>query len=358
MAVPAKSFSPGVWPVVGHGWAVQLLQQSIELSTNPATGRGLSHAYLFLGPPQVGKATLAHAFAQALLCEAASGRPCGACRACALVQRGVHPDLRFFYPLDKDGQRDRLNGELRAEQAADLIREVALHPNTGRYRIFVLYDMHRANASFANRILKTLEEPASHAILLLTAWDRASLLPTLVSRCQVFELRPLELSTVEQALQEGWGAPPEQAQVAARLANGRLGWAVGQIEHPDRWAQRLERLTTLWRLMAADRLERLQFAEAQAAQRNSQQLFGLLETWTSWWRDILLAQAGCLDSCSNGDQRAELERQAQQLERRAASDFLATLRRSERYLHHTVNTRLTLDVLLLKLPACASQPSS
>jgi DNA polymerase-3 subunit delta' len=247
---------------------------------------------------------------------------------------------------------------LRAEQAADLIREVALHPSAGRYRVFLLHDMHRANASFANRILKTLEEPAEHAVLLLTAWDRASLLPTLVSRCQVFELRPLELTAVERALQDGWGAAPEQAQVVARLANGRLGWAVGQIEHPERWAQRIEQLATLWRLMAAGRLERLAFAEAQAAQRNSPQLFGLLETWTSWWRDVLLAQAGCLDSCSNADQRAELERQARLVERRAVSEFLATLRRSERYLHHTVNTRLALDVLLLKLPTCTGHPSS
>ncbi len=123
---------------------------------------------------------------------------------------------------------DRFDGELRAEQAVALIRDAMLRPVEGRYRIFLLQDIHTANASFANKILKTLEEPPSHTILLLTATDRQSVLPTIVSRCQVLELRPLDRLAVVDALQAGWAVDGEQAALLARLSNGRLGWAVEQ----------------------------------------------------------------------------------------------------------------------------------
>jgi DNA polymerase-3 subunit delta' len=102
--------------------------------------------------------------------------------------------------------------------------------------------------------------------------------------------------------------------------------------------------------MAAGPLERLEFAESLAGDRNSRQLFGLIEMWTSWWRDVLLVQVNCADACSNIDHQAELERQARLLDPERVRRFVHTLQRIERYLHHTVNTRLALDVLMLDLP--------
>ncbi len=106
----------------------------------------------------------------------------------------------------------------------------------------------------------------------------------------------------------------------------------------------------MWRLAAASRVERLDFANAAAAQRENQQLFAMLEAWGTWWRDVFLAQNGCLDAISNVDQRAEIDRQAGALPEASVRRFLDTLQRVERYLHHTVNTRLAMDVLLLELP--------
>lgn len=345
----------GQWAVVGHTWAIQLLQKAASSTPRSAGDRsGPNHAYLFLGAPQIGKTTLAKAFARALLCEADDGRPCGQCRSCQLLARDSHPDFRVLQPTDKEGAVDRLNGELRVERAADLIREAALRPNEGRWRIFLLQDIHTANLSFANKILKTLEEPPVQSILLLTALDRSSILPTVASRCQVLELRPLDTGTVEQALGTRWQASAEQAALLARLSSGRLGWAVDQLRDPERSRQRIDQLQTLWRLMAADRIERLAFAETLAANRNSRQLFGLLEVWTGWWRDLLLAQADCPDACNNVDQDAELQRQAHLLDRTMVREFMHTLQRIEGYLHHTVNTRLALDVLVLHLPVLKS----
>lgn len=342
------------WPVYGHARAVALLQRSLQppqLGTAPSKPH---HASLFLGPRQVGKSTLARIFAQAILCSDPLHRPCGVCRSCQLMQRGSHPDFRLLQPVDRGGAVDRLNGILRVEQAAELIHDAALRAVEGRYKVFLIQDFHNANDAFANKLLKTLEEPPEHVILCLTAIDRSQLLPTISSRCQLIELRPLTPAVIAHALVTTWQAAPEQANLLARLANGRLGWAVQQLAEPAGQQERLTQLQTLCQMLAANRIARLALAEQLAANRDSQQLFGLLEVWLSWWRDLLLAQAGCADECTNIDQLDEISRQAQRVSMKEIQAYLARLSRIEGYLHHTVNTRLALDVLLLQMPRIAA----
>jgi DNA polymerase III subunit delta' len=345
------------WPLYGHNAAVDWLQRSLESGgQRGSAGRGPHQSVLLLGPRQVGKSTLGRAYAHAILCTAAGKRPCGECRACRLLSKGSHPDFRLLQPLDKAGVIDRLNGTLRAEQAAELIHDAALRPVEGQYKVFLLQDFHQANAAFANKLLKTLEEPPPHVVLCLTATDRSLVLPTILSRCQILELRPLAPALIAQALREGWQALPDQAELLARLANGRLGWAVQQYQRPEGQEERLAQLHLLWRLLAADRIERLAQAEQLAANRNSLQLFGLLETWLTWWRDLLLVQSGCADQCANVDQQEMLERQQSLISLAEVQRYLAVLRRIEGWLHHTVNTRLALDVLLLRLPRAELKP--
>lgn len=344
------------WSVIGHGWAVHLLGRAVGLSSEETADSprrpmaGPRHAYLLLGPPQVGKTTLARAFAQALLCTHPTTRPCGQCRSCRLMARGSHPDFRLVAPVDRAGDVDRANGILRVEQATEIIREAALSPMEGTYKFFLVQDMHRANDSFSNKLLKTLEEPAPQVVLCLTAHDRTALLSTIVSRCQILELRPLDSETIERGLIEKWQAEREQAVLLARLANGRLGWAVTQLQDSAGWQQRREQLQQLWQLSKAGRVERLAFASKLAANRNDQHLFSLLALWVNWWRDVMLAQAGSMTACSNVDFQTEIESQARAFSSLDVRQYLHTLARIESYLHHTVNTGLALDVLLLQLP--------
>ena len=331
-------------PVVGHQWAVQLLQNGIRHDR-------LRHAYLFVGTAQLGKSTLARSFAQSLLCkEAVDGRACANCRACRLMQSGSHPDFMLLPPTDREGQPDRENGLHRAEQAADIVRQAMLHPMEGRYKVFLIQDAHRAHVSFANKLLKTLEEPPPHVVLCLTALDRSALLPTIVSRCQVLALRPLGAQAMEDALQARWGASAQQAALLARLANGCLGWAVEQLDQAEPLAERGERLAELQELSRSSRVARLAFAQKLTAARNQTRLFTLLGLWTSWWRDVMLAQSGCLEQCANIDLLDTLADAAGAFRPVDVQAYLRTLSRIEGYLRHTVNTGLALDVLLLQMP--------
>ena len=340
-----EEMNQAAWPVVGHHWAVELLHPLVQ-----AGGPGPRHAYLLLGPPQIGKSTLARAFGAALLCPSSGPRPCGHCHSCQLTAKEGHPDFRLIQPTDREGRVDRANGILRVEAAEAIVHEAMLRPVEGSYKFILIQDMHRANDSFANKLLKTLEEPPAHVVLCLTAHDRTGLLPTIVSRCQLLELRPVAADLIARTLEDRGVADASEAQLLARLSNGRLGWAIAQLEGKQSRRQREEDLRSLWRLTRASRVERLAFGQSLSGKRENERLFGLLALWTGWWRDVMLAQAGCLDSCHNIDHQAEIQRDAQACASTDVQAFLYTLSQIEGYLRHTVNTALALDVLLLQLP--------
>jgi DNA polymerase-3 subunit delta' len=315
------------WPVIGHEWAVDLLARAVS------SGRP-SHAYLLSGPAQSGKVTLARAFAQALLCEVPGAQPCGQCRACQRIALGRYPDVQTI-----SAERNTIQ----IEQVRSLQRDAALSPLEAPYRVFILREIERATPAAANALLKTLEEPPGHVILVLSCVRRDLVLPTIVSRCQLLGLRPLPIPQVEAALTAHWQVPADRARLLARLSAGRLGWAVRVHKDPD-----LRRLDDLVTLTGQQAIGRLAYSEALGRQPESiEQTLGL---WATWWRDLLLVQRGLPEAVINLDRREQIEAQAlrflpAQIDR-ALADVIHTLQR----IRANVNARLALDVLALRLP--------
>ncbi|MDX1614208.1 MAG: DNA polymerase III subunit delta' [Candidatus Promineifilaceae bacterium] len=329
--------------LIGHQWAVSMLRSAIE------HGR-VGHAYLITGPTQVGKATLALTFAQALNCTAADpvSRPCGQCRACRLIGDRRHPDLHVV----RGETSGRARTTLKIDQIRNLQQQLTLTASEARYKIALIRGFESANQNAANAFLKTLEEPPNNVVLLLTATEADTLLPTIVSRCRLLALRPLPQATIQAALEQRWSIPSDRARLLAHLAHGRLGWAVSAALEPTLLDQRESAMKQLQEALAGSRVARFALAENLAG--DPEALPDLLHTWSSWWRDVLLlGEHQQVDTITNVDHLDTLRQLAAGLE---PSRALASLKHTELtvwQLQHNANTRLAMENLLLSYPHVA-----
>ena len=320
------------WPIIGHEWAADLLRQSL------AAGR-VSHAYLFCGPPQSGKTALARMLAQALVC-AEPEPPCGRCSSCTRIARNSHPDVQVI-----DGRG--AGGRLLIEQVRALQHDASLAPYEGRRRVFILRQMELATAEACNALLKTLEEPPGRVTLLLTAARRELVLPTIVSRCQVLELRAAPPSVIERALAER-GVHAPLAHLVARLSTGRVGWALQAAQDESLLRLHKQDVDQLFGLMATDRVERI-----EAASKISRDLAGarrLLQVWIGCARDLILLKGNCSGMVVNADELERLVPLADTLSIAKAGELVAAMQLTAQQLAENVNARLAIEELLLRLP--------
>jgi DNA polymerase-3 subunit delta' len=348
----------GAWPVVGHQAAVAQLRRALA-------GGHLAHAYLLIGPPQVGKATLARLFAQALNCQGAPDAldggadrapdvPCGRCRPCRLIARGTYPDVDW-YNLARQAadpeQQGRVNKELSIATIRALQASLSLRPYESRWRVAVVEEADTLSLPAANALLKTLEEPPPYAVILLLAADPGNMPQTILSRVQAIPLRPLSRADVAAALR-AQGIAEDQATLLAAISGGRLGWAVETAAHPDRLADRADLLDALARLPAADLPARFAFAADWAGRfaADRQGVFDMLTQLAVWWRDMLVVRVSCADLVQNTDRVAALEQSAAPFTPRQIGAFVRAVTVAQEQLEQNVSPRLALESLLLAMP--------
>lgn len=336
------------WGIIGHEWAVEQLRVSIRSGAD-------AHAYLFTGPPGVGKRLLALRTAQALNCEHGAGDPCLACRACRRIERGNHPDVRVASMESQaaagKAEEAARQKELKIATVREWQRDITLRPYEGQRRVFILHDAERLSEEAANAMLKTLEEPPPYATLILVA-DSNDLLPTIVSRCRTLRLRPLPRPQVVAAL-VARGADADTAALLAAWSGGRIGQALQLLETPDALAQRNEQLAALLAVYEQGRSEAMRWAEQRVREYRSgeqESVFAWLELWQSWWRDVLLVAAGNPEAVVNIDRRADLERIARRHPLPQIYAFVTRLGQAARHLRDNANPNLVLENLALHAP--------
>ena len=329
------------WNMLGHEWAVEMLHQH-------AARGDVRHAYLFCGPPGLGRRTLALRLTQALNCTEpiAPGIPCGTCRDCRQIGAMQHPDMNVIQALDDEG-RPKEGGTLRVNQVRDVQHALSLKPFQAKYRVALFLRFQEANDNAANALLKTLEEAPAHAILLLTADTPEQLLPTIVSRCEILRMRALPVGVIEADLLDR-GVDAERARLLAHISGGRPGYARRLVDDAAVLEKREERLNDLQTLLSAPRVEKFSYADKLAKEKDAMRRTILI--WLSYWRDVMLRVAQAETPLTNIDRNMEIEFLAARLDLSAARRVVSDLESALEKMDRNVNSRLLAEVLLLDLP--------
>jgi DNA polymerase-3 subunit delta' len=266
--------------------------------------------------------------------------PCGKCDDCRRILAEQHPDVTVV-------RAEAEGGALKVEQIREQRRLLTLKPFQARYRVLILARFQEANDSAANALLKTLEEAPEHAVLVITADSAEGLLPTIVSRCEVLRLQPLQVAQVQAWLEEQ-GAPAEEASLVAHITGGRPGAALGLYRDKAALADRARRLDQLVALLAGSRAQR--FAYANKLSEDKAAMRDVLLMWVSFWRDVLWRASGASTPLSNIDHESEITELARLLDLAGARRLAEKHDRALRRLEQNINARLLAEDLLLDWP--------
>ena len=208
----------------------------------------VSHAYLFTGPAGSNKTLAAYALAQAVLCPKGPTGPrggqCGACDACSRVMRKKHPDVRYFAP-------EGANGYL-VDQVRDIVADTSLAPIQAQKKVYILDRVDLLGTAAANAFLKTLEEPPADVLLVLLGRTCESVLPTIVSRCQVVPFRHIPATEAAGILVQNTGASLERARIAIEACDGSITRAADFLKSNERMAFRSRVLSVMASLRLSD----------------------------------------------------------------------------------------------------------
>ena len=205
--------------VVGQQHVLQVLTKAFE-------SERLHHAYLFTGTRGVGKTTLARIVAKCLNCvHGVSAAPCGKCESCLSIDAGSFPDL-----IEVDAA-----SRTRVEEMRELLSDTTYVPSQGRFKIYLIDEVHMLSAHSFNALLKTLEEPPEHVKFLLATTDPQKLPATILSRCLQFHLKSLSAAEIGGQLErileaEGAACEPEAAALLARAADGSMRDALSLLD--------------------------------------------------------------------------------------------------------------------------------
>jgi DNA polymerase III subunit delta' len=318
--------------ILGHQRPITLLQRAIR-------NEKVVNSYLFLGNEGIGKKAVALQFAKALNClegEAERGDACDHCASCKKIDSALHPDVSVIEP---EGQY------IKVDQVRQMQRQLAYKPYEGRHRVCILTAADRMAPHIPNTLLKTLEEPPLHTVIILLANNSKFILPTILSRCQSIRFNPLPINMVSKWLMEGKSLNEAEAHLLASLSEGSPGKAL-EIQEEIRQIPR-EELLKDWVGLKSLSFEKIgSWVDSLPSQREN--LLLMLEVAKTLLRDLVMVK-----TLKNGQKLIHSDL-LYEMEPMATNWSLSSLLKRMEILHQTTlairanaNTNLALEAMML-----------
>jgi len=317
----------------------------------------VAHAYELSGPRSIGKRTVAMRLAQTLLCTSEPGVAggCGTCLACRKIEHQTHPDVRLVTRLT-DLERDPDKKFIAIEQIREMQQDLALRPLEGRWRVVIIDDAADLSEHAEVALLKTLEEPPRHAVLLLLTPTPARLLETIRSRLVPLPLRLVATAEIAEGLAKRFGA---EARKHAAAGAGRPGVAIALAA--DEAARKARRAleNEFYRLVGSGLTDRFAWAvDLAESERDTQKRNEAIELRLGEWgelaRDAAVAAHGA-ERALRPDRASESVRLADAIGRRELVDLALAMDRWRRdVVESNVNARMLLELFALRLPYTAA----
>jgi len=333
-------------------------KQPIRILTTFLHKRAIPHALLFTGIEGVGKRTTAIVFAMACNCTGnitdkkepnteipQQQSPCGCCKTCRRIESENHPDVIFIKPV---------RGIIRIAQIRSLCQTLSLKPYEAKTRVVIISDAQAMNPESGNALLKILEEPPAHTILILTATQATDLLLTVVSRCFHIRFQPISRKSLENFLRKSDALSDEEAVIIASMASGSLSKALSMIKPANleywinqrKWLIHDSGLDSPASLSSKPIGSLLAFAERLS--KNKKNLPDLLEVMKTWLRDLIIWKFNPR-LIINKDMTQKIQYASQQIDLDSLTSKIKTIEVAEKDIRANVNTRLALEVMFLRL---------
>lgn len=318
--------------VIGHNKQIEYLKEVIKNNRLP-------HALMLEGREGVGKNTLALQVAQALFCDNSTGDACGECRNCIKMMHNNHPDFMLIEP---DGAQIK-NAQIELFQAF-----VKIIPYDANYKVIIIKDADKMNVSSQNRILKTLEEPPVHVVVILLTTNSESLLPTVLSRTLILKLSGTPQDLVVNYLKSNYDICDDDAVMIAKLSEGSIGKA---IEYFSSDTLDVIRQHTEVILNAINNKERSKLlGELSYLSSDKDNIQRILDYMILWYRDILLfKQAKAKQLLVHSQSLEFIKKLTRNLSLKKIILNIEVIETTKRKLRQHAHFDLTMEVMLIKL---------
>lgn len=314
----------------------------VESLRNAVKNNMISNGYVFSGPKGCGKKLMAFIFAMAANCTGpADHRPCGSCSSCIRTKSGNHPNIEIVKPTGLS---------IKIKQIRQIVSETAKKPFESGYKVVIIENAEKMTHDAQDAFLKTLEEPPENTVFLLLADNQNLLLPTIVSRCQVYQFKPVPLEEMKDFIEARYDFSSSDIDAAVRYSKGITGIALELLQDKENLAVRAAYIGILEKALMGNGSEAQLLSSAVVETKEAAESF--LEFSQVWFRDVLVLRElqGSYDQLViNIDSLEKLSKHNSVLTEGKLNSIIEIVKNTARYVKYNVGIKNSIDGMLFNI---------